>query len=881
MDKNKQKHLYGWLRKQSGHGRRWIGLSIGLGMGQGILMVMQAWLLATLLHGFIIEGTTPEQSIPLFIALLLVTLTKAALAYGREVASFKAGSAVRQAIRELVLTRLARLGPAYIQRRPAGSWASLLLEQIEEMQEFFSRYLPQMAIAVFIPLVILVAVFPVNWAAGIILLGTAPLIPLFMILVGVGAADANRRNFQSLARLSGHFLDRLKGLRTLQLFMRTRAEGEAIRDASEDFRERTMEVLRLAFLSTAVLEFFAAIAVALVAVYFGFSYIDHLNFGNYGVKVTLFTGLFVLFLAPEFYAPLRELGAHYHAKAQAIGAAEQLLEFLEAEVSEPASGSAPFQADGPIRVEARALEVLSAEGKVLVGPIDFTLEAGTRTALVGISGAGKSSLVNALLGFAPYRGSLRVNGQELAELDMSQWRLQLGWLSQNPQLFHASLRDNLLLARPTASDAALEAALQAVRSHGAHAQGTLSYTTSPAHTLQTWLDLTEQLLETGVDSIAIKDMSGILTPMAAFELVSEIKKRYDVTLHLHCHATTGMAEMALLKAIEAGVDGVDTAISSMSATYGHPATEALVATLAGTEHDTGLDIHKLESIAAYFREVRKKYHAFEGQLKGTDSRILVAQVPGGMLTNLEGQLKQQNAADRLDEVLAEIPRVREDLGFIPLVTPTSQIVGTQAVLNVLTGERYKTIAKETAGILKGEYGHTPAPVNAALQARVLEGAEAITCRPADLLKPELAQLEADVRRQAQEKGITLAVNAIDDVLTVALFPQPGLKFLENRHNPAAFEPVPQAEAAQPLAKAEKPAASGVYTVEVEGKAFVVKVSDGGDVSQLTAAAPAPASAPAAAAPAQDIDLQQLGEQLNRLEQKVDRLTALLLKQQQD
>ncbi|EBR3303198.1 pyruvate carboxylase subunit B, partial [Salmonella enterica] len=328
----------------------------------------------------------------------------------------------------------------------------------------------------------------------------------------------------------------------------------------------------------------------------------------------------------------------------------------------------------------------------------------------------------------------------------------------------------------------MKAALQAVRSHGAHAQGTLSYTTSPAHTLQTWLDLTEQLLETGVDSIAIKDMSGILTPMAAYELVSEIKKRFEVRLHLHCHATTGMAEMALLKAIEAGVDGVDTAISSMSATYGHPATEALVATLAGTKYDTGLDILKLESIAAYFREVRKKYHAFEGQLKGYDSRILVAQV------------------------LAEIPRVREDLGFIPLVTPTSQIVGTQAVLNVLTGERYKTIAKETAGILKGEYGHTPVPVNAALQARVLEGGAPVTCRPADLLKPELAELEADVRRQAQEKGITLAGNAIDDVLTVALFPQIGLKFLENRNNPAAFEPLPQAEAAQPVAKAEKPAA---------------------------------------------------------------------------
>ncbi|WP_281080125.1 biotin/lipoyl-containing protein, partial [Klebsiella quasivariicola] len=230
----------------------------------------------------------------------------------------------------------------------------------------------------------------------------------------------------------------------------------------------------------------------------------------------------------------------------------------------------------------------------------------------------------------------------------------------------------------------------------------------------------------------------------------------------------------------------------------------------------------------------------------TDSRILVAQVPGGMLTNLESQLKQQNAAHRLDEVLAEIPRVREDLGFIPLVTPTSQIVGTQAVLNVLTGERYKTIAKETAGILKGEYGRTPAPVNAALQARVLDGAEAITCRPADLLKPELAALEADVKRQAQEKGITLAQNAIDDVLTVALFPQPGLKFLENRHNPAAFEPVPQVEEAKSAAPV-KAAASGVYTVEVEGKAFVVKVSDGGDVSQLTAAVPS--SAPPAPAPA--------------------------------
>lgn len=388
----------------------------------------------------------------------------------------------------------------------------------------------------------------------------------------------------------------------------------------------------------------------------------------------------------------------------------------------------------------------------------------------------------------------------------------------------------------------MKTALQAVRSHGAHAQGTLSYTTSPVHTLQTWLDLTEQLLEIGVDSIAIKDMSGILTPSASWELVSEIKKRYDVRLHLHAHATTGMAEMTLLKAIEAGIDGVDTAISSMSSTYGHPATESLVATLAGSQHDSGLNIAQLEKIAAWFREVRKKYHAFEGQLKGYDSRILVAQVPGGMLTNLESQLKQQNATDKLDAVLSEIPRVRQDLGYIPLVTPTSQIVGTQAVLNVLTGERYKTIAKETAGILKGEYGRTPAPVDTSLQARVLDGAQAVTCRPADLLPPEMAQLTAELTRQAQEKNIALADNVIDDVLTVALFPQIGLKFLENRHNPAAFEPVPQVEAAVPAAKAEKPTSSGIYTVEVDGQAFVVKVSDGGDITQVT-----PRVSPAASA----------------------------------
>ena len=399
----------------------------------------------------------------------------------------------------------------------------------------------------------------------------------------------------------------------------------------------------------------------------------------------------------------------------------------------------------------------------------------------------------------------------------------------------------------------MKAALQAVRKFGGHAQGTLSYTTSPVHTMQTWLDTTEQLLEIGIDSLVIKDMSGILNPMAAAGLVREIKKRFDVELHLHCHSTTGMAEMALLKAVEAGVDGIDTAISSMSGTYGHPATESMVATLQGTEYDTGLDIPRLEKISAYFRNVRKKYAKFEGQLRGVDSRILVAQVPGGMLTNLENQLKQQNASDKLDLVLEEIPRVRKDLGYIPLVTPTSQIVGTQSVINVLTGERYKTIAKETAGILKGEYGKTPAPVDSALQARVLEGAAPVTDRPADHIAPEMAKIEAEVAEQAKAKGVKLADNAVDDALIVALFPQIAWKFLENRNNPAAFEPAPTGNESavenKPVSKAA-PSASGsaVYTVELEGKAFVVKVSEGGDISHVATTAPqaAPQATPAPA-----------------------------------
>ncbi|TVU68408.1 MULTISPECIES: sodium-extruding oxaloacetate decarboxylase subunit alpha [Cobetia] len=400
----------------------------------------------------------------------------------------------------------------------------------------------------------------------------------------------------------------------------------------------------------------------------------------------------------------------------------------------------------------------------------------------------------------------------------------------------------------------LERPLKAVLDQGKHAQGTISYTVSPVHTLEMWVELAQKIESMGAQSLAIKDMAGLLTPYTAFELVSRLKASLSIPIHMQCHATTGLSTATALKAIEAGIDNVDTSISSMSMTYGHSPTESVVAMLAGTERDTGLDLEKLEDIAGYFREVRKKYAAFEGSLKGIDSRILIAQVPGGMLTNMESQLKEQGAGDKMDAVLAEIPRVRKDLGYIPLVTPTSQIVGTQSVMNVMMGERYKSISKEVQALLKGEYGAAPAAYDSELQQRVLDGAEPITCRPADNLTPEMERLRTELKAKATEEGITLegGERETDDVLTYALFPQIGLKFLRNRGNPDAFEPAPQApgEVAVPaVASAPTPGAavSGpqTYTLNVNGKQYVVEVAEGGDITQVQAsgAATTPATAP--------------------------------------
>ena len=393
----------------------------------------------------------------------------------------------------------------------------------------------------------------------------------------------------------------------------------------------------------------------------------------------------------------------------------------------------------------------------------------------------------------------------------------------------------------------LETALRAVKANGKHAQGTLCYTTGPVHTPERFVKLAKQLADMGSDSIAIKDMAGLLTPYATGELVAALKDAVDLPLFLHSHNTSGLAPMCQLKAIENGVDHIDTAMSPFAGGTSHPATESMVAALKGTPYDTGLDLEKLQPIADYFREVRKKYHQFESDYTREDIGVQVNQVPGGMMSNLANQLKEQGALDKIGQVFAEIPRVRQDLGYPPLVTPTSQIVGTQAVMNVMAGERYKALSKETRGILRGEYGEAPAPFDEALRERALEGDQPITCRPADRLDNELDALGRELEQQAGEEGIELATGErrLDDVLTYALFPQIGLKFLANRGNPDAFEPVPTAE--------DDGQEEGVYTVTVEGQRYTVTVSDGGDIDgikPLDGGAPA-ASGAAPAAPTGD------------------------------
>jgi ATP-binding cassette subfamily C protein CydD len=460
MNKSRQQELLRWLRQQRHHGARNLRAASLLGFAGALVIIAQAWLLASLLQNLLVAQQPRASLLTDFLLLLLCFVLRAGLHYAREMAGHRAGVAIRRALRQQVLDRLNVLGPAWIQGKPAGSWATLLLEQIEEMQEYYARYLPQMSLALFIPLAILIAIFPINWAAGLILLVTAPLIPLFMAMVGMGAADANRRNFVALARLSGDFYDRLRGRETLRLFYRAAAEQEAIAASTTDFRQRTMEVLRLAFLSSAVLEFFASLAIAVVAVYFGFSYLGELNFGHYSTGVTLFAGFLALILAPEFFQPLRDLGTFYHAKAQAIGGADALDQFLrESPDPHEEHASRELSLTTPLHIQALNLVVMTAGGEALSQSLNFTLDTGKRVALLGQSGAGKTALMNVLLGFLPYQGSLQVNGQELRDINRDSWQQYIAWIGQNPHLPAQTLRENLLLNSPI-DDATLMSVLQ-------------------------------------------------------------------------------------------------------------------------------------------------------------------------------------------------------------------------------------------------------------------------------------------------------------------------------------------------------------------------------------------------------------------------------------
>ena len=359
----------------------------------------------------------------------------------------------------------------------------------------------------------------------------------------------------------------------------------------------------------------------------------------------------------------------------------------------------------------------------------------------------------------------------------------------------------------------METAIKATIDIDGHAQGTLSYTTSPVHNMQIWLDLALKLQDLGCHTLAIKDMAGLLDPYVGFELVTRLKENIEIPIHLHSHATTGMSTTTAIKCIEAGLDNVDTSISSMSMTYGHSATETIIGILDNTKYETGIKLDNLAPIAKHFREVRKKYVDFEGSLKGVDARIITSQVPGGMLTNLESQLKEQNAIDKFDDVIDEIPNVRSDLGYIPLVTPTSQIVGTQAVINVLNNERYKVITKETEAILKGEYGKTPANVDQKLQEKILGESKPITCRPADLIdKNEYEQTKKKFLDLIQDKNID---NTEENILIYTLFPEIGLKFLENKDDKNAFEK-------SPIQLNEEK--NGYYKVVIDDANYIVKYS---------------------------------------------------------
>ena len=458
MKKERQKLLQKWLREQQKTVKKYLLLNVFFGAISALFMMGQMALIALMLHKIIIEHQTASQFIA-EIGLLFGSFTaRAVLIWLREQMGFKAGKTLRLHLRQQIIQKLLAVGPMSLQQKPTGSWANLMLEQVENLHNFYARYLPQQLLSLIVPILILCVVFPINWVAGLILFSTLPLLPIFMALAGIKAVEANQRNIGVLSRMSGQFLDKLRGLETIRLFGQAEKQTEQIYQSTEEFRLSTMDVLKMAFLSSAVLEFFTAISIAVMAVYFGFTFLGELDFGGYGVAVGLFTGFFCLMLAPEFYQPLRELGVFYHDKAAAIAAADNIEAFLNEEVLSHQVSQKDFQ-NQPLVIQAKDCVVLSVQGKCLTQPLNFEICEKQHIALVGQSGAGKSSLMNMLLGFLPYEGSVTINGVELRELNLSQWRAKLAWVGQNPQLIRGSLKENILLGNREVSEQSLEQAL--------------------------------------------------------------------------------------------------------------------------------------------------------------------------------------------------------------------------------------------------------------------------------------------------------------------------------------------------------------------------------------------------------------------------------------
>ncbi|KAI97237.1 cysteine ABC transporter ATP-binding protein [Haemophilus influenzae] len=459
MNKLRQKYLQKWLRAQQEPIKKLMRANIVLATLSSFILVAQTYFLATLLDKLIMQNVPRDELIPYFLGLIIGFGMRAIILWAREKIGFQSGQLLRNHIRQKILDKIHLVGPATINQKPAGSWASIMLEQVENLHNFYARFLPQQSLSAIVPVVIFIAVFPLNWAAGLILMITAPLVPLFMIIVGIAAADNSQKNMDTLSRLSAQFLDRLRGLETLRLFNRTSEQTEHIENATEDFRETTMDVLKLAFLSSAVLEFFTSISIALMAVYFGFSYLGQIEFGTYNAPLTLFTGFFCLILAPEFYQPLRDLGTYYHDRAAGIGAADAIVDFLESDYLTVHQNEKTISLESAVEISAENLVVLSTQGSALTKPLNFQIPANHNVALVGQSGAGKTSLINAILGFLPYEGSLKINGQELRESNLADWRKHIAWVGQNPLLLQGTIKENLLLGNIQANDEEINQAL--------------------------------------------------------------------------------------------------------------------------------------------------------------------------------------------------------------------------------------------------------------------------------------------------------------------------------------------------------------------------------------------------------------------------------------